>query len=79
MYKKKSVALDETFVYSYTPNNQQDYKEYSTNYAPNSLTNIGANTEVQEEEEEELTTDDKGEYIILNPILFLIYILSLFL
>jgi len=76
---KKSVALDETFVYSYTPNNQQDYKEYSTNYAPNSLTNIGANTEVQEEEEEELITDDKGEYIILNPILFLIYILSLFL
>ena len=47
---KKSVALDETFVYSYTPNNQQDYKEYSKNYAPNSLTNIGTNTEVQEEE-----------------------------
>ena len=76
---KKSVALDETFVYSYTPNNQQDYKEYSTNYAPNSLTNIGANTEVQEEEEEEEIKDDKGKYIILNPILFLIYILSLFL
>ena len=50
---KKSFALDETFVYSYTPNNQQDYKEYSKNYAPNSLTNIGTNTEVQEEEEEE--------------------------
>ena len=77
--KKKSFALDETFVYSYTPNNQQDYKEYSTNYAPNSLTNIGANTEVQEEEEEEEIKDDKGKYIILNPILFLIYILSLFL
>ena len=76
---KKSVALDETFVYSYTPNNQQDYKEYSKNYAPNSLTNIGANTEVQEEEEEEEIKDDKGKYIILNPILFLIYILSLFL
>ena len=76
---KKSVALDETFVYSYTPNNQQDYKEYSKNYAPNTLTNIGANTEVQEEEEEEEIKDDKGKYIILNPILFLIYILSLFL
>jgi hypothetical protein len=76
---KKSVALDETFVYSYTPNNQQDYKEYSKNYAPNSLTNIGANTEVQEEEEEEESTGDKGKYIILNPILILIYILSQFL
>jgi hypothetical protein len=79
LYKKKSFALDETFVYSYTPNNQQDYKEYSKNYAPNSLTNIGANTEVQEEEEEEESTGDKGKYIILNPILILIYILSQFL
>ena len=71
--KKKSIALEESFEYSYTPQNQQDYKQYSTNYAPNNITGIGANTEVYEEEEE---SDDKGKYIILNPILFLIYILS---
>ena len=76
---KKSVALDETFVYSYTPNNQQNYKEYSKNYAPNTLTNIGANTEVQEEEEEDESSDDKGKYIILNPIILLVYILFQFL
>ena len=47
--------------------------------APNTLTNIGANTEVQEEEEEDESSDDKGKYIILNPIILLVYILFQFL
>ena len=76
--EKNSIALEESYQYSYTPQNQQDYKQYSTNYAPNNLTGIGANTEVIEEEEEE-NSNEKGKYIILNPILFLIYILYQFL
>ena len=77
--EKKSIALEETFQYNYKPENQQDYKYYSTNYAPNEITGIGANTEVNDDEEEEENTNDKGKYIILNPILFIIYILSQFL
>jgi hypothetical protein len=78
--EKKSLPLDESYKYSYTPNNQQDYKSYSTNYAHNNYTNIGANTDIPEEEEEEEETKSKNNGKFIKPyFMIFLYILSLLL